>query len=346
MKLTSVPENLLERLALWLGIAPTPISDTHVAFMMARTIMVAAKAGIFEALAKPTTAAQVANACHTDLKATIKILNSLVHLGYVKLNPQQQYELTSLSRKWMLRESKNSVYDKMMLQFVEWKLVEHYENYLHSGQPADMHQVLTEEEWGVYQKGMRAMAQVSASEVARRTPIPKGATTFLDVGGSHGYYSVSICRKHPQLQAIILDLPEAIRHAGSLLQEENMQDRVKHRVGNVLEYDLGEAQWDVIFISSLVHHFDGPTNEQLAARIHRALRPGGYYVIQEYVRPDKPRAGDHLALLDLYFAATSQSGTWSEKEMRGWQQQAGLKPYKTIWLRSIPRHAQVVARKA
>lgn len=346
MKLTSVPENLLERLALWLGIAPTPISDTHVAFMMARTIMVGAKLGIFEALAqRPATAKVISESCETLPEATVKILNSLVHLGYLTINHQQEYQLTKLSRKWMLQESEKSVYDKMMLQFVEWKLVEHYEDYVRSGKPADMHQILSDEEWKTYQKGMRSMAKVSAWEVAKRTPIPKKANHLLDVGGAHGYYSVALCQKHPDLQATILDLPEAIKHAGPLLSEENMGHKIKHQAGNVLTTDLGEAVYDVVFISSLVHHFDAVTNAKLAQKIFTALKSGGYYIIQEFIRDDKARRGDHLAILDLYFAATSQSGTWSVKEMSGWQKKAGFKPYKTIYLRSIPRHVQVVGKK-
>ncbi|WKN33142.1 methyltransferase [Porifericola rhodea] len=346
MKLTSVPENLLERLALWLGIAPTPISDTHVAFMMARTIMVGAKLGIFEALAQQSaSAAHVAQRCGSDTEATKKLLNSLVHLGYLSQEANKDYSLTKLSRKWMLKSSKHSIYDKMMLQFVEWKLVEHYEDYVRHGQPAEMHQVLSDDEWNTYQKGMRAVARVSAWEVAKRTPVPKGASQLLDIGGSHGYYSASLCKKHAQLNATILDLPEAIKYASPLLAEEQMGNRVQYQAGNVLTTDLGQSQYDVIFISSLLHHFDAETNIELASRIYEALKPGGHFIIQDYVRDERVRKGDHLALLDLYFAATSRSGTWSVKEMAGWQKQAGFKASKTIWLRSIPRHAQVVGKK-
>jgi len=345
MKLTVVPENWLERLALWLNLAPTPISDTHVAFMKARTLMVATQAGIFEALTEgPALAVDIASQCNTFPAATHKLLNSLVHLGYLKYK-DGRYTLTKISRKWMLQESKSSVYDKMMLQFVEWKLVEHYGAFLKNGHPADMHQVLDEEEWKLYQRGMRAMARISAPEVVRRMPVPHGATRLLDVGGSHGYYSVMMCRKHQQLYATIMDLPEAIAHAAPLLAEEDMGQRIEHWSGNVLKEDLGENVWDIIFISSLVHHFSAEQNEALALRVQRALKPGGYFVIQEYVRSEQPRIGDHLALLDYYFAATSKSGTWSETEMKSWQRKAGLKHSKTIWLRTIPRHAQIVGKK-
>jgi predicted O-methyltransferase YrrM/predicted transcriptional regulator len=345
MKLTSVPENWLERLALWLGIAPTPLSDTHVAFMMARTLMVAAKTGIFEALAAGSaSASSVAHRCNTHQVATKKILNSMVHLGYLKLK-NNQYHLTKLSRKWMLQESESSIYDKMMFQFVEWKMVEHYENYLREGKPLELHKVLNEHEWETYQKGMRSMARISGQEVGRRTPVPNNATQLLDIGGSHGYYSIAICKNHPALNATILDLPEAITHAAPLLAEAGMKERVRHQSGNVLDDDLGEGRWDVIFISSLVHHFSEQHNQELAEKASRALRPKGYYVIQEYGRPDKPRRGDHLALLDFFFAATSESGTWSEQEMKSWMLAAGLKHHKTINLRTIPGHVQVIGKK-
>ena len=81
-------------------------------------------------------------------------------------------------------------------------------------------------------------------------------------------------------------------------------------------------------------------------RIAHALRAGGILVVQEFMRNPHPRKGNHLgALLDLFFAATSESGTWSVGEIADWQRAAGLKPQKPIWLRSMPRHAQQVARK-
>lgn len=95
-----------------------------------------------------------------------------------------------------------------------------------------------------------------------------------------------------------------------------------------------------------MHHFDEETNRALAKRVAQALRPGGVFVIQEVIRPRSPNeAGQIGALLDLYFAATSQSGTWSVEEIAGWQQQAGLKPQKPIWLRSLPGSAQQAAVK-
>ncbi|WKN46061.1 class I SAM-dependent methyltransferase [Tunicatimonas pelagia] len=346
MKISAVPENWLERLAVWLKIAPTPICDTHMTFMMARTIMVGVKVGIFEALAdSPKTADQVAARCATHAKATRTLLNTLVHLEYVTLK-DNRYQLSSLARRWMLKDSPRSLHDKMLLQFLEWKFVEHYEDYLYSGAPLDYHNNMDGKQWQAYQRGMRSVAGISVEEVAQRTPMPPGATQMLDIGGAHGSYSVALCRKYPQLAATILDLPAAVEYARPILAEEKMGNQVVHQAGNALTDDLGEATWDIVFISSLVHHFDDDANAALAKRIARALKPGGYFIVQDFIRIDTPAAGDHLGgLFDLFFAATSEAGTYSEFEVRRWQQQAGLQPKRSVWLRSIPRHAQIVAEK-
>jgi SAM-dependent methyltransferase len=234
----------------------------------------------------------------------------------------------------------------MLGQFTEWEWIEGYEEFVGSGTPLDIHQGMSDDEWGLYQRSMRALASSSASEVARQTPVPKGARDMLDIGGSHGYYSAAICRRHPGLRAVILDLPQAVKHAAPILAREGMGDRVTHRAGNALTDELGTQAWDLVFIANLVHHFDEKANRDLVRRIARALRPGGILVIQDFIRVQKPGEGGQIgALNELYFALTSQSGTWSLAEIAGWQQEAGLVPRKPRRLLSLPGAAQQAAGK-
>jgi SAM-dependent methyltransferase len=180
---------------------------------------------------------------------------------------------------------------------------------------------------------MRAQANPLTRWLARRVPVPDGARDLLDIGGSHGYFSVVLCRRHPGLRATVLDLPDAVTHARPLLEREGVGEHVTLRAGNALTDDLGEAAYDVILIFSLVHHFDEETNRSLVSRAARALRPGGYLVIGDALRPSSPgRGGQQGAFFDLYFALTSESGLWTFDEMRSWQVAAGLTPRKSISL--------------
>ena len=233
MRLNAVPENLLERIALRAGVVPTPLGDTIVAMTLARTIMVATKLGIFEVLAKgESTASEVATRCGLDQHATEVLLFALGGAGYVR-SKGTHYTLAPVARKWMLKSSPQSLYDYMLFNFLNWTWDERFEDFLRTGKPTQIHQELSNDEWRVYQRAMRSLAGFSAFEVARRMPVPRGALRMLDIGGSHGYYSVMLCRLHPGLRAVVFDLPEAVAHAATILAQEGMGERIVHCAGIV-----------------------------------------------------------------------------------------------------------------
>jgi SAM-dependent methyltransferase len=355
MKLGGIAQSPIEVIASKLGLLPQPLLDTQIAMLLARTIMEGARLGVFEALKDgPLTAAEVAARCGGQPRPMAKLLDALAGCEYLHYDSDVRYEardgagryeLAPVARKWLLAGPR-SLGDKMLMQFWEWDSLDHLDGFVRTGKPLDLHQTLTPENWGLYQRGMRATAASWAPEVGKRTPVPKGARDMLDLGGSHGLLSVAICRRHPGLRSVVLDLPQAVEHAAPLLAQEGMGDRVVHRAGDALTDDLGAAAWDLIFVSSLVHHFDDATNRDLAQRIARALRPGGIFVIQEHYRPGSPKeAGQIGALLDLFFALTSQAGTWSFAEMAGWQREAGLRPLKPIKFLTAPGTGQQSAVK-
>ena len=110
--------------------------------------------------------------------------------------------------------------------------------------------------------------------------------------------------------------------------------------------DLGQDTYDLVFISQLVHHFDEISNRKLIQRIAQALRPGGTLVVQELIRRQGANQGGQTGyIMDLFFALTSDAGTWSFEEIASWQQDAGLKPDKPLWLRFQPSVGQQTAIK-
>lgn len=346
MKLRISGEHPLERLALALGAVPVTLMDTHMAFLRARAIMTGVKIGLFDALAGGAASSMdAAAACGTDPSATDKLMSALAGAGYLRFRAGR-YALSPTARAWTLSSSLRSLRDKVLFEFVEWTFVEQMEGFVRTGQPVELHGARGMTDWGAYQRAMRALAGLAAPELVSRVRLPASATAMLDIGGSHGFYSVSFCRRHPGLSSTVLDLPDAIAHAAPILARENMAARVTHRAGDARTEDLGEARWDFVLVAQLVHHFDEPTNRALLTRIAASLRPRGVVVLLELIRPSSPdQAGETGALLDLYFALTSQSGTWSPDEMQAWQRDAGLTPRKPVFLRTIPGVAAIAAVK-
>jgi SAM-dependent methyltransferase len=348
VKIGTIPEGLVERLALRAGLAPTPVIDTFHAVIVARAIMVATKLGIFDAVAShPRSAADIAATLSVDAKGLTKLNNLLVSLGYLRFDGRG-YAATRLSAKWLRRDSSQSLRDNMLLRFLEWEAIETIEDFVRTGKALDVHELISGDQWQVYQRGMQSLARLSAGEVARRVLLPRGAATMLDVGGGHGAYSVAFCRRYRQLQATVLDVAEAVDAAAPLLasEGEGPAERVRHRVGNALTDKLGESKWDLVFMSHLVHHFSASANEDLVRRAALALRPGGTLAILDVLRAESPSAGSQTGmLLDLYFAVTSSSGTWSKEEISRWTTQAGMGSARTIQLRTAPGLSVVMAAK-
>lgn len=333
MRYGIIAENPVEAIGLASGQVPTPMLEPYGAGF-GRALMVATKVGVFDALAdSPLGAVSIAERCAIDAHAAEKLLNLLVGMRYLRRSRDGAYRLTSLSRRWLLETGGRSVRDMVLMKFLEWEWIEGLEVYVRTGEPLDVHGGMSTEDWRLYQRGMRAQSGLLGRWLARRLPMPPNARRMLDIGGSHGYLSVELCRRHPELQSVVLDLPEAVEQAEPLLAAEGMGDRVVHRAGDALTDDLGTEAYDLVLVFSLVHHFDEATNRSFAARCARALRPGGIFVIGDLMRPDSPSGSSAMDLFyDLYFALISRSGLWSFDEMADWQRQAGLEPRKPMRL--------------
>jgi hypothetical protein len=121
VRIGPIAENPIEAVVARLNIAPRPLLETQMAYTLARVVMVGTKLGVFDALVAGTaTASEVAERCGTDPEATEKLLFALAAAGYLKPT-DGGYELTALSRKWLLSDSDHSLNDKLRLQFIEWE---------------------------------------------------------------------------------------------------------------------------------------------------------------------------------------------------------------------------------
>jgi SAM-dependent methyltransferase len=347
MRIGPIAENLWEWLAIRLRLGPRPLLETHGTLLLAQSVMVATRLGVFEALAGPAlTAAEVARRCGTDERATAKLLGVLRATGYVAATGGDRYALTPDARRWLLADGETSLRDNVLFRFVEWPWIGVLESFVSTGAPLDIHREMSGPEWDAYQRGMRSLAGAWVGEVAWRTPVPRAARAMLDVGGAHGLYSAALCRRHPALRSVILELPEAVEAAAVMLAGEGVEDRVVHRSGDARTADLGASEFDLVFVSNLLHHFEPAQSRDLIRRAARALRPGGMLVIQElFALAPRSRPGQVAALAELYFALTSRSGSLSAADVRAWQKVAGLEPHRPIRFVSFPGAGQQSARK-
>ena len=95
-----------------------------------------------------------------------------------------------------------------------------------------------------------------------------------------------------------------------------------------------------------MHHFTSEQNNNVVKKIEKALKNGGYLIIQEFIRPEpSPKMEMVGTILDLFFNLSSTSGNWSMDELIQFQKQAGLKFKKVNKFLTLPGFVQVIAQK-
>jgi len=183
MHMGAMPETMLERLALGLGLVPTPLIDTSGSFILARMVIAATQLGIFEALAAHAlTAPELAAKCEAHAGAAQQLLDTLASSGYV-LAHGGRYRLTPRSRRWLLKTSPTSLHDAILFAAIEWDWMSHLSEFIRSGTPLDFHATMAPEHWALYQRAMRSLANIGAPEVARAARLVDPANAVIVVVG-------------------------------------------------------------------------------------------------------------------------------------------------------------------
>jgi len=348
MKLSPIAQTPLEWIALKAGLIPTPLAYSHFGFMMSKFLLEAVDKGIFEAIGhKRISLDAICTACSLHPRPVESLLGVLATMGLIKQS-KDLFSLTRKSKKWILKDSADSLYWLMRFDnrvCVKW--MDYVGTFLETGEGLQYHETFNEEEWFYYQKAMEAAASATSREAVSKIPVPKGATRMLDIGGAHGLYSVALCKKHSGLTSTILDLPGAVEKAAPILEKYQMGDKVVHQAGSALTDDLGEGLYDTIIMASVAHHFTEEENKEVAKKAYKALKPGGFFTTLEVLRSDEIKFnGDMLSALgDFFFALSSTSGTWSLQEIMQWQKEAGFSKFKKASFLTIPGYVAITGRK-
>ena len=346
MKFSVKAQSVAEFIGAKFNLVPLPVVHTSLYAHVARTVCEAVALDIFESIGHDKrTSEEIAAATGLNQRALETVLNLLVSIGYLHYL-KGTFRSSRVVTKWLLKDSDTSIRDAVLMFRGMWKLYDHLPTYLRTGEGLDLHSTVCEDEWKIYQRAMFQLARMGVKEIAKKTPIPKGATSMLDIGGSHGLYSVECCKRVPSMSAVVLDLPLAIAAAAPILAAINADGRVRHQPGNILEDDIGENRYDLILMSSLAHHFLPEQNQLVAGKAARALKPGGYFIIQDFIRPPiRDDSDTACSIQNLFFGLTSSGGVYAIEEEQAWCRQAGLRPVKVNRFLSAPIDVQVIAQK-
>jgi 2-polyprenyl-3-methyl-5-hydroxy-6-metoxy-1,4-benzoquinol methylase len=158
---------------------------------------------------------------------------------------------------------------------------------------------------------MRMPAQLLAGLVGGDTGQP---LRVLDVAAGHGLFGITIAGHYRQARVTALDWQNVLAVAEENACGAGVSERYSLRPGSAFDVDWG-GPYDIVLLTNFLHHFDVPTCEQLAAKAHAALAPGGRTLTLDFIpEPDRitPAATANFALVMLATTAHGDAYTFAE----------------------------------
>ncbi len=305
---------------------PDPFADSFTAAITSRALATAVGLGIFEALAeREATAAELAERLSLDPLGTETLSTALLSLGYLEPGEARVLRNAPVSERLLVRSSPESIATFVGAQAeLHWEILSILPEAVRSGRAYSMHEERSDPAaWEAYMRGLFEISRPEHDAYAAVVPA-EHPVQLVDVAGGHGGFAMAMCRRHPDLEATVLDLPSAAAVGRRIVEEQGFTERVAFREGDAFEVGLGEGL-DVVSAFNLVHHLPEERCRELCAMARAALRPGGYLVIGDTERPDPnapvPQAG---AISSVLFYAWSHGRNFTSAEIAGWLEQAGF----------------------
>ena len=329
-----------------LGLVPAPAAESWGGMALAGVLVAAVRTGLTERLASgAATPGQLAADLGLAPVPVRLLLECLRSSGYVTAR-SGWYGLSRSGRRWLAPDSALSVARFVAGTADYWDWWAGLDEVTRDWRPPGHHDAPPGDPyWRRYILGQLDLARLSAAEVARKLPLPRGARSVLDIGGGHGWYSAELCRRHPGLTATVLDLAGSAEIGREVIAAAGLSAQVRHVEGDAMADDLG-AGYDAVLCFNLVHHLRAGEFVPLLGRVRAALAPGGILAIMDAFADPARRASAQANFFGLFTYLSSGSPLHTPGELRGWLRAAGFeaRPRKLRILR-IPGQGLYVTRR-
>jgi 3-hydroxy-5-methyl-1-naphthoate 3-O-methyltransferase len=291
-----------------------------------RVITVAARVGILHSLTdKHATADEVATELDLEPMATGKVIRALSAQGLVEVEGDA-YRLAEPLRRFFGGDAGDygPYLDHLHGMYESWG--ENLEPWLRGESWKTTPR--TPEATAQFGAAMQAVSARIARQVAETLDL-EGVDTMLDVGGGWGQYSKAFRTVRPEIKATILDTPQVAESAPESTIRTEHEDRMSWLGGDYLTTDYG-SDYDLVLLSNILHQEQAPEAAEIIRRAAAALAPGGRVVVVDFAIDDAKR--EHP--LGTLFAINMRSfgDTYSEPELRGWMEDAGLENVTTTFI--------------
>jgi cyclopropane fatty-acyl-phospholipid synthase-like methyltransferase len=314
----------------------------------ARIVQTAVELGIFAALeASPSSAAAIATSRKLNPQATELLLNALTSLQLLNKH-SETFSLADISKRFLLLSSANYVGDMIRFESSLWHCWEKLPEAICSGKPARSANMYQDDsnETAIFINAMDSLVKARGdAEIIANTLNWDEVGELLDVGSGPATYPIALCQKFGHLHATIFDLPATLNLTRRFVRQAGIEDRV-HLIAGDYRKDTIPGNYDVIFLSNIIHGEGYAKNESLIRKLTNNLKLSGRMVIKDHILDDSRANPAVGAIFSLLMLLTTDGGRcYSFSEIESWMKQSGLSRVEQINLPSPLTSSLVIGAK-
>ncbi len=296
------------------------------------------------------SAEEIARAAGTDARATRIVLDSLPALGLIEKRGGK-YFLTPTADVFLVKEKPSYVGDFRHVALALWDGMAHLKESLKTGKP--LSRMDTGAELQVWEKlvlGIIVIAEPAAKALCDILKIgsARKGIKVLDIAGGSSIFGMTILSRDPSAQVTQLDWPNVNAVAKKANKERGLDGKIRFIDGEHHTAPIETNYYDLVLASNFCR-FESPRgNQELFAKAYSALKPGGIFVVNDFV-PNEERTEPTFALrFSVYtLTHTPEGECWTLSQYSDWLQKAG---FKSIEIhgdipKTLPGTTLIVAKK-
>lgn len=177
-----------------------------------------------------------------------------------------------------------------------------------------------------YQAAMRWLASGIVDSVVRKIRIPNDEARMIDIGGSHGLYTVAFCRKYPKLKGTVLDWAIGLEEAEKTLKSNpDVATRID-LVERDFEKDELPDGYDFAFLGNIIHGISREGNRALFTKLKRATTNRGLVgILDQFAGAKGSKYGRVVAgLIGLNLFLFAGGRAYPVEEVKKWLSDSGF----------------------
>ncbi len=321
---------------------PIEIKQAMYGFMMSQTLFVGDEIGIFDYISqgKANNLSDLAKLADVNPDALKRLILAAVSIGLIEFK-DGEYKIPDHLQPFLARNSSQYCGDSFShFREVSVRTFLNFKEALKENKPqwqSIFAQTQEESPFGQlynnpkhlenFLDSMWGLGYAPAQELVKKCALHQH-NVLVDVGGGSGSFAIAALENHPNLKAIVFDLPKVRPYLERKFSQHQIAERINFIGGDFFKDELPPG--DVYVLGYILSDWNRENGTQLLNKIYNSLPKGGLVLIVEKLFNEDKNGPLETAMMNIAMLLETWGQHYSGSEYIQWLQEIGFQNCKII----------------